>query len=246
MDISPPLESINGPKPPETYEPMLIESLQRFLADYRNGVSDFSCFSSIFSRLVQTMTDPPLEITWFYSAVTFRTHNYMLLRMLLEPVLPVTSLLVKWLLIVEDQGVRVFDHDITKLHAKAVIYESRAEYEVPVYKADGNNLDDNLFYSDSEERVEDKVGEDQEMFDSVNTAFLAATHTMNLTATAGRRKRKEGRKDEGETRVKFVKVHLHGNTVREKFLPCGDDDGLSSGSEVDNSVSNEDMEVMEQ
>lgn len=75
MDISPPLESINGPKPPETYEPMLKESLQRFLADYRNGVSDFSCFSSIFSRLVQTLTDPPLEITWFYSAVTFRTHN---------------------------------------------------------------------------------------------------------------------------------------------------------------------------
>ncbi|MCD9642263.1 hypothetical protein HAX54_028954 [Datura stramonium] len=55
------------------FEPMLTESINHFLASYRNGSSDFSVFESIFFRLIQTMPDPPLEITWFYSAVTFHT-----------------------------------------------------------------------------------------------------------------------------------------------------------------------------
>ncbi|KAL3498600.1 hypothetical protein ACH5RR_041332 [Cinchona calisaya] len=58
---------------PENYEPMLKESIKHFLASYRNGNSDFSAFESIFFRLIQTMLDPPLEITWFYSAVTFHS-----------------------------------------------------------------------------------------------------------------------------------------------------------------------------
>ncbi|XP_055820459.1 uncharacterized protein LOC129889253 [Solanum dulcamara] len=55
------------------FEPMLTESINHFLASYLNGSSDFSVFESIFFRLVQTMPDPPLEITWFYSAVTFHS-----------------------------------------------------------------------------------------------------------------------------------------------------------------------------
>nr|XP_009784144.1 PREDICTED: uncharacterized protein LOC104232597 [Nicotiana sylvestris] len=55
------------------FEPMLTESINHFLTSYRNGSSDFSNFQSIFFRLIQTMPDPPLEITWFYSAVTFHT-----------------------------------------------------------------------------------------------------------------------------------------------------------------------------
>lgn len=52
---------------------MLKESINHFLASYQNGSCDFSVFESIFFRLVQTMPDPPLEITWFYSAVTFHS-----------------------------------------------------------------------------------------------------------------------------------------------------------------------------
>ncbi|XP_010325042.1 uncharacterized protein [Solanum lycopersicum] len=55
------------------FEPMLKESINHFLASYQNGSCDFSVFESIFFRLVQTMPDPPLEITWFYSAVTFHS-----------------------------------------------------------------------------------------------------------------------------------------------------------------------------
>ncbi|KAL0330717.1 UNVERIFIED_CONTAM: hypothetical protein Sangu_1617200 [Sesamum angustifolium] len=50
---------------------MLKESIKHFLRSYHCGSSDFSSFESIFFRLIQTMLDPPLEITWFYSAVTF-------------------------------------------------------------------------------------------------------------------------------------------------------------------------------
>ncbi|CAI9093655.1 OLC1v1029210C2 [Oldenlandia corymbosa var. corymbosa] len=56
---------------PESCEPMLRESIKHFLAAYRSGSSDFSAFQSIFFRLIQTMPDPPLEMIWFYSAVTF-------------------------------------------------------------------------------------------------------------------------------------------------------------------------------
>ncbi|XP_027182548.1 uncharacterized protein LOC113780955 [Coffea eugenioides] len=57
----------------ENHEPMLRESIKHFLASYRNGNSDFSPFEAIFFRLIQKMLDPPLEITWFYSAVTFHS-----------------------------------------------------------------------------------------------------------------------------------------------------------------------------
>ncbi|KAH6756286.1 hypothetical protein C2S51_038921 [Perilla frutescens var. frutescens] len=52
---------------------MLRESIKHFLTSYHSGSSDYSSFESIFFRLIQTMLDPPLEITWFYAAVTFHT-----------------------------------------------------------------------------------------------------------------------------------------------------------------------------
>lgn len=52
---------------------MLRESIKHFLTSYHSGSSDYSTFESIFFRLIQTMLDPPLEITWFYAAVTFHT-----------------------------------------------------------------------------------------------------------------------------------------------------------------------------
>ncbi|XP_073314679.1 uncharacterized protein [Primulina huaijiensis] len=55
----------------QNHELMLKESIKHFLELHKNGSSDFSFFETIFFRLIQTMLDPPVEITWFYSAVTF-------------------------------------------------------------------------------------------------------------------------------------------------------------------------------
>lgn len=57
----------------ENLEPMLNESIYHFLVEFQKGRTDFSELSSIFFRLIQTMTDPPLEFIWFYSALTFQT-----------------------------------------------------------------------------------------------------------------------------------------------------------------------------
>lgn len=157
----------------------------------------------------------------------------------------VVILFLEWLLIAEDQGIRVFDHNISKLHAKAMMYKSRVEYELPVCKLDGKTQDNNVFfYTDNEGSGEEKIDGDQEMIDSLNAAMLAAARTVNLT-TDGRRKRK-GIIDEGKTQFKFGKYHLLENSFGDNHLPFGDDGGSSSGSEVENPVSDEDMEIMEQ
>nr|XP_043607772.1 uncharacterized protein LOC122579632 [Erigeron canadensis] len=70
-------------QPENLLEPMLSESIYHFLVESQNGRTDFSELTSIFFRLIQTMTDPPLEFIWFYSALAFQTHsnstNYSLL-----------------------------------------------------------------------------------------------------------------------------------------------------------------------
>ncbi|GFP88084.1 hypothetical protein PHJA_000952100 [Phtheirospermum japonicum] len=55
----------------QNHDSMLKESIKHFLTSYHRGSSDFSSFESIFFRLIQSMLDPPLGVTWFYSAVTF-------------------------------------------------------------------------------------------------------------------------------------------------------------------------------
>ncbi|KAL5838610.1 hypothetical protein ACOSQ3_015779 [Xanthoceras sorbifolium] len=155
--------------------------------------------------------------------------------------------LIKWLLIVEDQGIRVFDCEITKTCAKAVMCKSGVEYDLRVIMSNINNLNGNiLFYNDDEGRGRDKGDGDVDMVGSVDNEFLAAPGLMKSTVTDGTRKRKEGTNIEGEIQVKFVKYHCHNNSACEKFLPSGNDDGLSSGSEVDNPVSDKEMEDMKQ
>ncbi|KAL8167844.1 hypothetical protein V2J09_009343 [Rumex salicifolius] len=59
----------------ESYNPMLQESIHHLLQKIQAGASDFSHFHLIFSRLVQTIPSPPVEIIWFYGAVNVHTHK---------------------------------------------------------------------------------------------------------------------------------------------------------------------------
>lgn len=61
---------------PDSFHTMLKESIDRFFIEYRKGSTDFSNFTCIFSRLLQNLPDPPLEIVWFYAALTFRTTEF--------------------------------------------------------------------------------------------------------------------------------------------------------------------------
>ncbi|CAJ2675251.1 unnamed protein product [Trifolium pratense] len=57
------------------YQPMLKESINRFLTEYRNGATNFTDFSLIFSRTLHSTPDPPIPLVWFYSAFEFHTNK---------------------------------------------------------------------------------------------------------------------------------------------------------------------------
>uniref|UniRef100_A0A7N0RDC3 Uncharacterized protein n=1 Tax=Kalanchoe fedtschenkoi TaxID=63787 RepID=A0A7N0RDC3_KALFE len=80
MENSTPAPIKDDRRPREAFELLLSESIQRLHSDRRSGVSNFVGFSSIFSRLIQTTADPPLEALWFYLALTFRSENMELVK----------------------------------------------------------------------------------------------------------------------------------------------------------------------
>ncbi|KAJ4958086.1 hypothetical protein NE237_025197 [Protea cynaroides] len=154
--------------------------------------------------------------------------------------------LVKWMLNLEDRGIKVFDHDIAKFHHK-LVFDMRVDNEFSVSKSDSQLGDGDLpFYIDNKGEEENEVEGDQEMIESMDAAFLAAAHTMNFTANDRRRKQREGRV-EGEKQVKFIKYQRHDDSAKGKFPSSTDVDGQSSSaSEVENPFSDEDMEENEQ
>ncbi|XP_010267020.1 PREDICTED: uncharacterized protein LOC104604409 [Nelumbo nucifera] len=158
--------------------------------------------------------------------------------------------LIKWLLKLDDQGAKVFDHYISKMHMKLRLEISKVENEALLWNPGSDKVEDDLFFyidSKGEKKGEDeeKAGGDQEMIESMDASLLAAAHTMKFTENDRRRKRKEGRQTEGETRVKFVKYHLHDDSIREKPSPFTDYDSPSSASEVEDPQSDEDVEMEE-
>lgn len=71
---APAMNLMNGQNRPATCDDLLKNSISYFLGEYPKSVSSLSDLVSIFHRLIRDLKDPPLEIIWFYGAVTF--HNY--------------------------------------------------------------------------------------------------------------------------------------------------------------------------
>ncbi|KAF8036120.1 hypothetical protein BT93_C1963 [Corymbia citriodora subsp. variegata] len=168
-------------------------------------------------------------------------------RITSRPTASSPAALIKWLLIVEDLGIRVFDNDILKLHAKAVVCKSRIEYELPVFKLRGDNFDDAFTLSPCNEgiAVDTIDGADLDMVDSMDATFMAHTCPVVLTSD-GTRKRKDGRKEEGEIPVKFLKSHIHENAAKGNVFHSCVRDGLSSRNEEYSPILQEDTLSMEQ
>eukprot|EP00262_Sarcandra_glabra_P011936 TRINITY_DN2961_c0_g1_i1.p1 TRINITY_DN2961_c0_g1~~TRINITY_DN2961_c0_g1_i1.p1 ORF type:complete len:121 (+),score=32.44 TRINITY_DN2961_c0_g1_i1:229-591(+) len=116
--------------------------------------------------------------------------------------------------------------------------------EYPIFKTNSKKMEGDIFYMDKKvEEAETNGGEDQEM-QSENTLFFAAAQTMKFTSNGGGRKRRGGRG--GETQVKFLKYRLDDSPVKENISSFRVDSGMSSESEVENLLSDEDTEEMEQ
>ena len=105
---------------------------------------------------------------------------------------------------------RVFDHLNSKFRAREITCNSGAEFvEAATKVPDVRNVMD-----------EDASVGDFDMVDSVALAAAQGTPmTLNTNGIGNGRKRKERMNDNGDTRVKFLRKHLHDNPLREKSFP---------------------------
>ncbi|KAL5573025.1 hypothetical protein UlMin_022622 [Ulmus minor] len=149
--------------------------------------------------------------------------------------------LIKWLLTLENQGVRVFDEGSLKNHAKLVLDNSKSDIELSTSKSGSKSLDD-LFFVDNKGEALDADEDDAKTNGATNDAFVAAAHSMKLTEN-GERKRKGGTSSEKKKNIKFHKYEplLSPESPSERLQFINSDD-LNSGSEVENPSSDEDTE----
>lgn len=115
----------------------------------------------------------------------------------------------------EDLGVKIFENNILKLHAKAIVCKSRGECELPVFKLrTQESAHDGIFSSAGEARDDHHINGDSEMVDEVDLPLVSSTCPMNQRTFQDTRKRKDGRMAEKEVPMKFLKFNLHENSVR--------------------------------
>lgn len=141
-------------------------------------------------------------------------------------------------MVLEDQGLGIFDHNMSRILTKAVVASKlRLDSESPDLETNAplNTRKGNLSYSGDNETRENKVSLDEEMVDPSYHADRA-TMITNEASIEGRRKRKEGVREVGETRVKLVKYNFHESSIYN--------DKFGSGVEMGNPVCDDDMEVM--
>ncbi|KAH7519177.1 hypothetical protein FEM48_Zijuj08G0008000 [Ziziphus jujuba var. spinosa] len=143
--------------------------------------------------------------------------------------------LIKWLFDLEHQGVRVFDDSDLKYRAKSICDTSKTDFEQPAHELESEKLgDDLLFWVDNKREKEDTDEEDEKANESMNAAFIAASHNMKPMDKVGRKRKEE---TGAEMKKKIKLIDSNGS------LPLvTSDDHSSSGSEVDNPLSDEDTE----
>ncbi|CAM8961291.1 hypothetical protein QQ045_005384 [Rhodiola kirilowii] len=110
-----------------------------------------------------------------------------------RPVLSTPAALIGWCLAIEQRGLKIFNDEVLRAQVQIVAFNSAFGLDSEtsdIKTAEGNSI------------------LDQEMADS-----SASAPVLN-----GQRKRKEDRQDNAYLQAKFIKVHCHGNHVKEKFL----------------------------
>ncbi|XP_057467611.1 uncharacterized protein LOC130756964 [Actinidia eriantha] len=169
------------------------------------------------TRAISYIVDAFSKSCFPYQLIKWVTDQTGLEENINRPNISTPKALIRWLLALENRGIRIFDRNISKLHARAVICKSKIDHDISEARSDCRNPNGRVLFSI------DKVDDDQEMVDWLEDAFVP-TDCM-------RRKRKEGRPDEGETRFKLAKFNYDEDSVGEICLPHHDDN-LNGGKEV--------------
>ncbi|TKW15219.1 hypothetical protein SEVIR_5G222400v4 [Setaria viridis] len=156
-----------------------------------------------------------------------------------KPIANTPQALLKWLVDLEDKGLKVFGDNSSWIKGRLIYDEVKNGF--------GNRMihsGADLFFIDKQsgEEVMDttKGSEDEDAVEMETTgnAFMAAAQSMKVE-TNGIRKRK-GCGNEDAAAVKFVKYKVEDGSVKDYFLSANN--GMSSGSEVENPQSDDEME----
>ncbi|KVI12199.1 uncharacterized protein LOC112505121 [Cynara cardunculus var. scolymus] len=131
---------------------------------------------------------------------------------------------LKWMLDLEDQGLRLCDGFMSKHRERLVRHSSRLDLDQPSSEKTDNNL---LFFIDNKGN-----DEDENINDSMNDVFVAAAHEMQ----SGKKRKEIKTKDKDG--VKFQRHNLSGPRAAGEFKT----DDSDSASEVDDPYSDEDLE----
>ncbi|URD86453.1 hypothetical protein MUK42_27820 [Musa troglodytarum] len=149
--------------------------------------------------------------------------------------------LLKWLVVLEEQGLKLFDDNISELHSKLTIKEYDGMPETAKFDSGSNSTDGDIFFFDNTGNVDENAADDDRDMEITDSAFLSAARSMKSEASKGRRKRKEWGFEGDESQVKFVKCWIHDNSVKEHSNTRAVD-RMSSESETENPPSPDEME----
>ncbi|KAJ1284173.1 hypothetical protein BS78_03G184800 [Paspalum vaginatum] len=153
-----------------------------------------------------------------------------------KPIANTPQALLKWLVDLEDKGIKVFGDNGSWIKGRIIYDEVKNGY--------GNRMihsDADLFFIDKpsggEVMTKGSENGEAEAMETTGNAFMAAAQSMKVVAN-GIRKRK-GCGNEDAAAVKFVKYKVEDSSVKD-YLSAAN--GMSSGSEVENPQSDDEME----
>ncbi|GFZ16235.1 hypothetical protein Acr_25g0006440 [Actinidia rufa] len=101
-----------------------------------------------------------------YQLIKWVTDQTGLEENIIRPNVSTPKALIRWLLALENRGIRVFDHNVSSLHAKAVICKSKIDHAISEARSNCRNPNGSVLFGI------DKVDDDQEMIDWLCTMHL--------------------------------------------------------------------------
>jgi hypothetical protein len=147
-------------------------------------------------------------------------------------------LFTEWLVDLEDKGLKVFGENFSRIKERLMHDEGKNDNQSRI-----SNSGADLFFIDKnshQEGMDTKDGEDEEAveMETADNAFMAAAHSMKVMANGIRKRKDCGTED--ATAMKFVKYKTEDSSVK-CYLQATN--GMSSGSEVENPQSDDEMEA---
>ncbi|KAL2229057.1 UNVERIFIED_CONTAM: hypothetical protein Sindi_1885400 [Sesamum indicum] len=145
---------------------------------------------------------------------------------------------LKWMLNIENKGIKIFDDDMSNFRAAFNSKEEAGASMEEDQKPDSNLL----FYIDNKGKKEYGNEDSKQMNESMSAAFTAAAHSMQSPVQGGRKRKTK--KGENTKQVKFVKYNAlkHSSLSGERSADPRNDHSESE-SDVDNPSSDEDMGI---